>query len=152
MIKKYQKIIGMTNRMNPTFFFWKKFAYNEAEWIHSLSMQSSVINVIYWCGMHLCIFDSMSASFHVFDSMSASFHVFDSKKYWTWHYMLIKIFNICLKFLDINRCYSARCCEVFLVKFKNKNTKAKFGSRDTKMISSYSYMLRKIEIKYLYKL
>jgi hypothetical protein len=39
----------------------------------------------------------------------------------------------------------ARCCEMFLVKF-DKNSKVKFGSKDTKMIS-YSYILREIEIK-----
>jgi hypothetical protein len=36
-----------------------------------------------------------------------------------------------------------------LMKFENKNTKVKFGSRHTKMISSYSYMLGKIEINVL---
>jgi hypothetical protein len=36
------------------------------------------------------------------------------------------------------------------VKFENKNNKVKFGSKYTKMISLYSYMLREIKIKCLY--
>jgi hypothetical protein len=35
------------------------------------------------------------------------------------------------------------------VKFENKNIKVKFGSRHIKMISSYSYVLREIEINIL---
>jgi hypothetical protein len=36
-----------------------------------------------------------------------------------------------------------------LIKLENKNTKVKFGSRHTKMISLYSYMLRELEINAL---